>query len=168
MKRILIPALALVLAGCSTPAEQPKAGADAAADAAAINTVREDFLAAFNANDAVKVGAVYSENAVVMNPGQPTAQGRSAIVDSNKAMFDQFSAKITLAPLHTTVSGDLAFDEGTYTMELMPKDGKGKPTKEDGRYLVVLQRGAEGWKVIEDIGNNSNPATPAPAPAKGK
>jgi uncharacterized protein (TIGR02246 family) len=159
---------ALVLTAC-TPTEQPKA-ADPEADKAAINKVRDDFMAAFNAGDAVKVGDIYAETAVVMDAGQPTIQGRAAIVEHNKMFFDTNMAKISLAPRATMTSGDLAFDEGTYMIEMTPKAG-GQAMTAEGRYLVVLQRGADGWKVIEDIGNTVAPPPPPPAPpapAKGK
>ncbi len=161
MKNIIILASTLAVLGCS-PA-QPKT--DPKADQDAIGKVRDTFTDAFNSNDAVKVGSIYSENAVMMTNGQPTANGRAAITESNKMMFDQFNAKISLKPHSTKVSGDLAFDEGTYSMVMTPKAAGGKPITDDGRYLVVLQREAEGWKVIEDIGNVSK-AAPAPEPPK--
>jgi ketosteroid isomerase-like protein len=112
----------------------------------------------------------YSETAVVMDPGQPTIQGRASIVDHNKMFFDANMVKITLTPRATMASGDLGFDEGTYMMEITPKAG-GPAQMAEGRYLVVLQRGADGWKVIEDIGNTVAPPPPPPAPPapeKGK
>ena len=154
---------ALMLTACNTPAEQPKA--DPEADKAAIGKVRDNFIAAFNANDAAKVGDVYSETAVVMDAGQPTIQGRASIVDHNKMFFDANMVKIALTPRATMASGDLGFDEGTYMMEITPKAG-GPAQMAEGRYLVVLQRAADGWKVIEDIGNTVAPPPPPPAPEK--
>ena len=167
MKHVLVLLLTFVLAGCNStpqppPPEQPKVP-DAQADKDAINKLRDEFNAAFNANDAEKVGALYAETAVLMDPGQPTLQGRAAIIEHNKMFFDQNMAKITLNPRATSVSGDLAFDEGTYMMEITPKAKGQKPQMAEGRYLVVIQRGADGWKVIEDIGNT---AAPPPPPAK--
>jgi ketosteroid isomerase-like protein len=80
----------------------------------------------------------------------------------NKTVFDQFNGKITLNPQNTKVSGDLAFDEGTFTTVMTPKAG-GLPITDEGRYVVILQRETDGWKVIEDIGNVSKVA-PAPEP----
>ncbi len=163
MKNIVILASTLAVLGCSPT--QPKT--DPKADQDAVEKIRDTFTDAFNANDAAKVGSIYSENAVMMNNGQSTATGRAAITESNKMMFDQFKAKISLKPRSTKVSGDLAFDEGTYSMEMTPKSAGAKPITDEGRYLVVLQREAEGWKVIEDIGNVTKGAAPAPeAPKK--
>ena len=166
MKRMLISAMMIVIAGCSKEPTKPVANKDA--DLASINKLRSDFIAAFNANDASKVGDVYSEEAVVMSEGQPTIHGRKAIVDSNKATFDMGAAKITLTPDQTEVFGDNGFDLGSFALIVTPKTGK--PVTQDGRYLVLLQRETGGaWKVTTDMGNSSKPATPPPAPpAKAK
>jgi uncharacterized protein (TIGR02246 family) len=160
MNKILILAAALALYGCST---QPKT--DPKADKEAVEKIRDTFTEAFNANDPAKVAGIYSENAVMMNNGQPTAQGRAAIAEWNKMVFDQFKGKITLNPQNTKVSGDLAFDEGTFATVMTPKAGNGPSITDEGRYVVILQREKDGWKVIEDIGNVSKVA-PAPEPPK--
>jgi len=168
MKSILALLVALTLAGCSAPAEkaEPEKAADPQADKAGVDKLRDDFSAAFNAGDADKIGELYADNAIAMGGDRPTLQGRTAIVESNKQLFSQFSAKITITPVVTKTSGDLAYDQGTYTMELTPKAAGGKPAKEDGRYVVVLQREGSGWKVVADIDNKNPP--PAPATAAGK
>jgi uncharacterized protein (TIGR02246 family) len=162
MNKILILAVALALSGCSNA--QPKT--DPKADKEAVEKIRDAFTEAFNDNDAVKVGSIYSENAVMMNNGQPTAHGRAAITESNKMLFDQFTGKITLSPQNTKVSGDLAFDEGTFMTVMTPKAGDGKPVTDEGRYIVILQREKDGWKVIEDIGNVSKAPASNPVPTK--
>jgi uncharacterized protein (TIGR02246 family) len=164
MKRILILAATLALAGCG-PSE-PKT--DPAAEKAAIDKVRDEFMAAFNAGDAMKIGELYAENAVMMPGEKPTVTGRAAIVDYNKATFDQASAKINITPLHTTVSGEIAIDEGTYTINVTPKAAGSEPITDEGRYLVVLQKMAGSWKVINDIDNHSKAAAPPPPAAKAK
>jgi uncharacterized protein (TIGR02246 family) len=167
MKRMLYLVLLLALGGCAAVQDKQEAPktADPQADKAAIDKVRDNFMAAFNAGDAAKIGEQYAENAMAMGGDRPTLQGRAAIVESNKAMFDQFTAKITITPTQTKTSGDLAFDQGTYTMELTPKAKGGKPTKEEGRYVVVLQREGEAWKVVADI-DNKNPPPPPPTAKK--
>jgi uncharacterized protein (TIGR02246 family) len=167
MKRILTFALLITLAGCSA-ADPAKPAANKDADLASINKLRDDFIAAFNANDATKVGDVYSADAITMAADQPTAKGRQAIVDANKAMFEQVAAKVTLTPEQTEVFGDNGFDRGTFSMAIAPKAKGAKPMTNEGRYLVLVHREAGGaWKVTTDIDNSSKPATAAPA-AKAK
>ncbi len=46
-------------------------------------------------------------------------------------------------------SGDLAYETGTYTMTL--SDAKTKPSTDQGHYVVVWQKQADGtWKVVLD------------------
>jgi uncharacterized protein (TIGR02246 family) len=162
MRTILIFAAMLALAGCGDG--KPKT--DPAADKDAIGKVRDEFMAAFNANDAAKLGALYADNAMMLPDNQPSLQGRAAIVEHNKAQFDQAKLKISITPHTTTVSGDLAYDEGNFVMEITPKSDVNKTTVEEGRYIVVLQRETDGWKLIEDIDNSSKPAPAPPAKAE--
>lgn len=172
---ILVATLMLTSCGATDEKKETTKAPDAKADVDALNKLRDDFTAAFNAGDAAKIGEQYAEDAVQMpGDGSPTLKGRAAIVERNKAFFEQFTAKITITPSRNVVSGDLSYDEGTYTMEATPKAKGSKPTTEQGRYVVVLHRQADGWKVVEDIDNVIKPPAPAaaagkkPAPAAGK
>ena len=170
MKSILILIAALLLSGCAPTEEKtaaPKAP-DAKADGEAVNKIRDEFLTAFNAGDAAKIGDLYADDAVQMpGDGSPTLKGRAAIIERNKGLFEQFNAKIAITPSRTHVSGDLAVDEGTYTFEAKPKKAGPKPMQEEGRYVIVLHRNDAGeWKVIEDIDNAIKPVAPAPASKK--
>jgi uncharacterized protein (TIGR02246 family) len=164
MKSILVLLVALMLGGCVASEEKKETPnvPDAKADLDALNKLRDDFIAAFNAGDSAKIGELYAEDAVAMpGDGSPTLKGRAAIVERNKALFDQATAKITITPSRNVVSGDLGYDEGTYTMEMTPKAKGSKAVREEGRYVVVLQRRPEGWKVIEDIDNAIKPLAAA-------
>ena len=126
MKRIFILVAVLAFAGCAP--DQPKT--DPKADKEAIVKLRDSFESAFNANDATEVGSLYSEAAVMLQANQPSIHGRAAVVASNKTFFDQFKAKIALTPVNTSVSGDMAFDEGIYTMTRTLKVAGAKPATE--------------------------------------
>ena len=157
---IFIVAL-LALAGCVTSTKQPAPSTEA--DEAQINQLRDVFVAAFNAGDAAAIADLYTPDAVVMPQNQQAVTGHEAIMDSNKAMFDQYTPKISLTSVETKIFGDVAFDRGTYTTELTPKSG-GSPISDEGKYLVVIQRQSDGsWKVIRDIDNSSKPTLPAEA-----
>src|SRR5262245_5470911 len=158
---VLAGLVAFALLSCAPTSE--KVGSSE--DTAGINKVRDDFTAAFNAGDAAKVAAIYAPDAVVMPTHQPLITGRDGVENYNKTFFDMFMAKITVSPLETKVFGDRALDRGTYTIELTPKAG-GNPIKDEGKYLILLQRQADGsWKVTHDIDNTSLPEAPPAAPA---
>ena len=53
---------------------------------------------------------------------------------------------------------------GPMTITVTPKSG-GNAITDQGNYLVIAKRGADGsWKLHHDIDNSDHP--PAPAPAK--
>ncbi len=75
---------------------------------------------------------------------------------------------VTLLAEETKVLGDMAYDRGTFVMTMTPKDGSPNVT-ENGKYLVLLQRGADGlWKVAREIGNSNDPMVPPPDPKAAK
>lgn len=164
MKRnriVLAGFVACLLVSC-TPASEKVGSSD---DTAAVNKVRDEFLASFNAGDAGKVASLYAPDAVVMPSHQPIITGRDGVENYNKTFFEMYTAKITISPLETKVFGDRALDRGTYTIELTPKAG-GNPIKDEGKYLILLQRQADGsWKVTHDIDNTNLPLTPPAAAA---
>lgn len=138
------------------------------ADLAAVGKVRSDFVAAFNAGDTTALAGVFTADAQIMDNAQPTAVGGAAYASAVAAMRAQMAAvSVEATPTKTEVVGDVAYENGTYRTSATPKAG-GAPMVEEGRYLVVLRRQADGtWKLVEDMGNlPTAPTMPAPAPGK--
>jgi uncharacterized protein (TIGR02246 family) len=160
----ILVGLVVALVACQAPAPEPEMTAapapDPAADRAAIEQLAGQFQTAFNAGDAAAVAATYAEGAVLMPPDQATVEGTAAIQAYFQGFFDANTATIELASNEIEVSGDWAYDRGTYTMTTTPKAG-GDAATIYGKYLVLLARQADGtWKVSRDIDNHS----PAPMP----
>jgi uncharacterized protein (TIGR02246 family) len=160
--------VAVALTGCTPPEPKKEAplvdpSSAAAADPTVIDKTRSEFIAAFNAADVTKLVEVYAPDAVLMPSHQPVISGRAAIEDYDKKFFETYTAKLTIMPVETKVFGDRGLDRGTYTIELTPKAG-GPTVKDEGKYLVLLQRQADGsWKLTHDIDNTNMPAPPPPA-----
>jgi len=154
--------LMLTFAGCQTaPTPEPKR--DVAADTTAINALRDQVAATYNANDAAALAATYADDAIMMNPNEAAAEGRQAIQASYEAVFKENTSKLTFAPLETQVAGDWAYDRGNATITITPKSGK--PMEVSGKYLVIVKRQPDGsWKVYREISNSNEP----PPSAAGK
>lgn len=167
MKRTDVVAIGLMtlIAACAPAA--PKT--DPAADLAAITKVRASYVAAFKAGNPAGIGGVYTADGSDMNNAQPTVVGADAITAATKAMMDQMSAQdIVLTSEKLEIAGDMAYDRGTYKTTMTPKAG-GAPMVEEGRYLVVVKRQADGaWKLVAGMSNlpTAPVAAPAAAPAK--
>ncbi len=153
----------LTLAACQN-APAPAAKRDVAADTSAINALRDQVAAAFNAHDPAALASTYASDAIEMNPNQAAIEGRQAIQAAYETMFKETAGKIAFSPLETQVAGDWAYDRGNYTVTMTPKSGK--PMEVSFKYLVIVKRQPDGaWKVYREISNNN---TPPPAPAGKK
>ena len=155
--------VALTFAGCQT-ATAPEHKSDVAADLKAINTLRADFAAAYNSNDAAATTAYYADNAIAMPPHQAAVEGRQGIRVMLEALFKENAAKIVHTPLETQVAGDWAYERGNAVATVTPKSGK--PMEESIKYLVILKRQTDGsWKVYRDM-HNANTLPPVAAKKK--
>ena len=157
---------AMALHGCAPAAPEM----NAPADIAAVNALRTGFQTAFNAGDAEGVLKGYSADPISMGNHQPTAVGRDAILAGNKAQFANATFKIDIVADETMTMGTSGFDRGHFKITVTPKAG-GPPMTDEGRYVVLVEKGPDGaWKVTRSIENSSlpMPMPPMPPPVKGK
>jgi uncharacterized protein (TIGR02246 family) len=154
----------LTLAGCAQqPQAPPPAPPDTrAADEAAIHAAVKEWSASAQAKDPDKFSSFYAEDGVVMLEDAPDISGKAAIREAIGGMMQDpnFSLSFEADRVVVARSGDLAYETGTYTMTL--SDAKKKASTEQGNYLVVWQKQADGtWKVARDA-----PVSDPPAEAK--
>jgi uncharacterized protein (TIGR02246 family) len=125
----------------------------------ALTKLAKAWEAAFNAKDIAKVASMYTDDAVVMPPNHEAVRGRANI----EAFFKEMdTAKLTLTPFESAISGSTAYEAGTYQMSITPKTGE--PGTDKGKYVVILKRGSDGqWRLSHDIFNSD---MPLPAPPK--
>ena len=87
---------------------------------------------------------LYTSDAAVLYPNQPAVVGDSAIQAYFKTFFDQFVQEIfELTSEEIEVAGPWAFESGTYRWRATPRGG-GPPVEDNGKYLVILRRQANG------------------------
>src|SRR5215467_12411939 len=155
---LLLTVCTLNLTACSSSPRGPvDATGSAEKDRVALDKLRADFAAAFNANDPAGVANIYSADAVVMPEGAPAVAGRAAIQQYFKDGFALLAMKATLNSQEFTFMGsDWAYDRGTYTITITPKAGANSTTQEY-KYLTLLHREPDGWKAKRDIYNSTKP-----------
>jgi uncharacterized protein (TIGR02246 family) len=128
-------------------------------DQRAIEAIRQEFLEAYKAGDAARLGACFSDDAVQLPPNEPVVRGRHAIVSRYSAQFDQFVCELTAATEEIEISGPLAFAWGAYRIVLSPRSGSAS-IHDDGKYLAVFKRQKDGaWKFARDTFSSDNPAS---------
>lgn len=103
----------------------------------------------------VFVKAHYADDAILMPPNAPIAQGQNAIV----AAFKSWPAltKFQTNDIEVEGSGNLAFIRGTYEIAMKMNDAE---INDNGKYIEIWKKNKTGeWKCIRDIFNSNTPVS---------
>lgn len=123
-----------------------------------LSKIAADFGAAATAGNAAKVASFYTADATFMPPNEPIVKGRTGIQAWFQKQIDAGALTLRLTPTESRISGDLAFEAGTYTFSMKPKTGE--PVNDTGKYIVVLMKAGTDWKISHDIFNSDLPPPP--------
>lgn len=151
-------ALAAALAMVTLAVCQP-AGANAG-ELDAIKAINGAWAGHYNVGDADALTNLYWDDAVLMPPGVPASKGHEAIrayfgADIEGARAAGLTMNIEHGPI--SVSGTLAWQDGTFQVT-----NASGATVDAGKYLSVLEKRGETWRLLRDTWN-SDGATPAAA-----
>jgi ketosteroid isomerase-like protein len=133
-------------------------------DVAAIMEFNKHYLGAINDEDIKTLAALTTDAHVMIAPNRPPIVGKAANDAMNGRAFEQFEFDESWSPVETVVSGDLAFQRGTYVSTAKPRAG-GESRSIRGSFLRIYQRQPNGeWRMTRDT-FNSEPASGEPAAA---
>lgn len=122
-----------------------------AAAKSAIAAASDNWSKAIAAQDLDQCVSVYEDDAVLFAPNAPAAVGKDAIRASWKQLLSAPNVQITFPSTQIDVarSADLAIQRGAF--QAVMTDAKGKATTQNGRFVIVWQKQADGaWKVMAD------------------
>jgi uncharacterized protein (TIGR02246 family) len=160
-------ALACTMAGCHGTNDMATAPPPDThdADVKAISDTEAQWSQTWQARDLDKIMAAYADDAVLMTPGAPPAQGKDNIRKVGVDMLKDPSLVLSFKPSRVDVSGPLGYTQGAYTMRLTdPKTHK--LMEEHGSYVTTWRKQSDGsWKAVADIATPSGPEMPV-SPAK--
>lgn len=162
--RVVCPALAtlMVLLSCGRPPVPTADKAEAVLtdiDRAAILRVDSTFEIAVNAGSPDSVASVYTEDASLMPPGEPAITGREAIRQYWGRVMDQYSLRYELGMDELQGRGDLAYQRGHFKLTASPKAKGAAAMSDEGKFVAVYRRGADGgWGVVIDMYNSNLPS----------
>ncbi len=169
MTRQLFTLSALALVGLTLScAQAPKPADTHDTDVQAIKDIEAQWNKDYEAKDADKVIAHYTDDAVLMAPFAASYVGKAAFGPALKQMVADpvLSLKFEATRVEVASAGDMAYTQGSYTLTMTDSATK-KPATDHGSYVTVYKKQADGsWKVVSDIASSAVP--PAPAPAKRK
>jgi len=144
----------LLLAGCNSAPPAPATPAvDVAAEQGKIRDIETAWSRDAGAKDLEKSVSNYADDAIMMTPGMPAAQGKEAIRAAWKQMLADPKGKLAFSSerVDVSASGDMASSKGSYTMTMTNPKTK-KPVEDKGSYVTVYKKQADGnWKAIQDI-----------------
>jgi len=106
-----------------------------------INTLRAEYADLYNKKDAAALTAMYMPEAVMIRNDGSTLLGQAAI---GKVLADEAPSwqQMTITSDTMRVFGNTAWDVGTLSSQ-----GSGSEASVS-RYLAVLRRGVQEWKII--------------------
>jgi ketosteroid isomerase-like protein len=149
----------LVAAGCtSAPSPAPDTRA---ADEAAVRKADGDWAKAAQTKQVDAWMAFYSDDAVALPPNDKVANTKDSIRKSVGELLALPGLAISWQPtkVEAARSGDIAYSSGAYVFTA--NDAHGKPTTENGKYVEIWKKQADGnWKCVVDIWNPDTPVTP--------
>lgn len=122
---------------------------------AAIEATFTEYISAWKAADAARIASLYCDDAVFLPANHSAETSRPAIMKINKNFFAEFTpGSFEISMEDRILAGDWAFERGTYQFTAMPNDG-GQLVADRGRYVVILQRQADGsWRWLWDMENS--------------
>jgi uncharacterized protein (TIGR02246 family) len=167
MRRPIGFAFVLLTACTPAPAERA-AGGDAggsplaAEDIAAIRATDSTFAGAFGAGDAAGVAASYLPDAHLLPPNAGPIEGREAIQKFFVGFLSAYQISVTVSADEIEGRGDLAYARGHYTLEGAPKAAGAPPLHDEGKFVEVLRRQADGaWRYAVDMYSSNLPVPAA-------
>ena len=148
----------ILLASCASGKQAKPAPASATVEE--LGRMNRDFAAALNAKDAALAASYYTEDAVVIPPGEAMVQDGAAIEAYWQAGIEQGGVRdASVETIKAESSGDIGYEIGVFTLTMNGPDGT--PVQERGRYIELLRRGADGkWYSTAGIWNPAPPAAP--------
>jgi len=124
-------------------------------DQAALREKTAAFVKAFNAKEIPQLLDVYTENSVFMPPNQPVIRGKDALKTFYDEMLKGGASNLKLEVGEVSGHGPLAYQAGTYEMDLKAKPG---PSDHDrGKYLFIGRKLNGQWRYEYTVWNSDLP-----------
>jgi ketosteroid isomerase-like protein len=159
MKKTLFTSLlaVILLSACNNASNNYVTVSDSSDSTAAVNAINKadslwDDQSAHNSAEGWL--SFYTDDAIMMPPGENVCRDKESRAASIKAMFAMNSVNMRFQATKTEVSkaGDLGYSTGPYQFSY--KDASGKEMHETGKFCETWKKQADGsWKCIVDIWN---------------
>ena len=126
------------------------------ADEAAIAEFNRKYLKAINDADIDSLASLTTDGHMMIMSGGPPLTGKKALVDAMTRAFQTTDFDESWAPEETVVSGDLAYQRGTFVVVAKPKAG-GAESRTTGNFLRIYRKIGGAWFMVRDSFNSQQP-----------
>jgi uncharacterized protein (TIGR02246 family) len=120
-----------------------------------IKEANKSLMEAFNTGDAEAVASHYTEDGSLYPPNTDVVSGHESIASFWEGAMSMGVEKVILETNTAEAYGNLAIEEGRYKLF-----APGDKLIDHGKYMVTWEKQSDGWKLVNDIWNTSNPAIP--------
>ena len=120
-----------------------------------IRRIGNDWARHWNAGELDKVVAAYAADSVYLPPHHPAVHGRDSIREYLKAPLSHGVSDLAFDVTYIKQQGPVAWDVGTYRMNLPVNDGTRK--EDHGKYLTVWRRVGKNWLIAADAWSSDLP-----------
>jgi ketosteroid isomerase-like protein len=122
----------------------------------AIKAANRKFGEGIRKGDPKAVGALYTEDAIVMPPNNEMIRGRPGTEGFWGAAIKKGVRDAILTTVELRQFGNEIHEIGNYALKIQPEGQK--PFEDKGKYVVIWKQEPEGkWKLHRDIWNSSLP-----------
>jgi len=123
----------------------------------AIEASHAAYVAAVKRGDMTALGTHFTEDAIFLPPHADMQRSRATIEQWFGSWLPSIPVQdFEIKTADITVVGATAYEVGTYQMTLAPAGAR--PISDQGKYLMVWQRGVDGrWRILRDMFNTSAP-----------
>ncbi len=118
-----------------------------------IDSLRSAYQEAVNGEDWERLGALVTEDAVLVMPGPAAWDSMLAAASAAGTPFPPGATLEIESAEVGVLAADWAYDMGTGTVTWTP-EGADEPRTVRDTYLVLLHRTADGWKVHREVASS--------------
>jgi len=160
--------VALFLASPAIPYAAPSAARHVAASASTaqlrlspaalqVAQVRIQWAQLLNAKQIGPIMNLYTPDAVFLQPTGQRVNGAPAIRAMTEKIWTIINPNISLRSVTTKVSGDMAYDEGSF-QETITTISTGAKQQTQEQYLMIFKRDTHGrWLIVEQVWTGTEP-----------
>lgn len=120
-----------------------------------IKEANKSFMEAFNNGDAEAVASHYTKEGSLYPPNSDVLSGHESIATFWEGAMSMGVERVILETITAEGYGNFAIEDGHYKLF-----APGDILIDHGKYFVTWEKQADGWKLVKDIWNTSNPPIP--------